>query len=236
MIELSDYYSGGYFLLRTDKPDWEQLKHDLVPEQVISLSQCICPRLCVWWGWTPGSPDAALKFGIPPDKLNEFLNWCGRAHQLEIDHGAMFFSLEIVRRFVQRFELTGDDLRIIGAGLHRECEGTFLSTQSDENGPIGVTERIRQRLPLEAGGKILGYEAVSYSYSDFGHSWLCGGIERDAFELFGIRPNEHGLIATYAEARQVHDWIAEDEMRGGRSEPEPYAPWLLVSYPLETPT
>jgi hypothetical protein len=51
-------------------------------------------------------------------------------------------------------------------------------------------------------------------------------------ELFGIRPNQYGLISTYDEAKKVHDWIAEDNMQGTRAEPYPYDAWLLVSYPL----
>jgi hypothetical protein len=52
-------------------------------------------------------------------------------------------------------------------------------------------------------------------------------------DQFGIQPNEHGLIATPDEAMQVYEWIAEDEQRGHRAEPEPYYPWLLVEYPID---
>jgi hypothetical protein len=51
-------------------------------------------------------------------------------------------------------------------------------------------------------------------------------------DLYGIRPNPYGLIDTFTDAKKVHDWIAEDNLQGTRAEPEPYAPWLLVSYPL----
>ena len=67
---------------------------------------------------------------------------------------------------------------------------------------------------------------------DFGHSWLCSGLERDMHERFGIRANNKGLLDSYADAKQVYDWIADDAMQGARAEPEPYALWLLLAYPL----
>ena len=79
---------------------------------------------------------------------------------------------------------------------------------------------------------ILGFEIASFAYHDFGHSWLCSGINQDMYQLYGIHPNAYGLIDTAEDARKVYDWIAEDEMQGRRAEPEPYAYWLLVSYPL----
>jgi hypothetical protein len=73
---------------------------------------------------------------------------------------------------------------------------------------------------------------LSISYDqNINDSWLCSGLERDMFEQFGIRPNKNGLINTYDEAMRVYRWIAEDEQRGHRAEPEPYYPWLLVAYP-----
>jgi hypothetical protein len=52
--------------------------------------------------------------------------------------------------------------------------------------------------------------------------------------LFGIRPGSYGLIQREVEARQIYEWIEEeDEMKGRRAEPEPYDYWLLIEHPLE---
>ena len=85
---------------------------------------------------------------------------------------------------------------------------------------------------LEPNGNILGFEILSYSYSDISHSWLCSGIEKDMNELFAIHPNPYGLIDTHKEALQVYEWIAEDKLQGTRGEPEPYYPWLIVQYSI----
>lgn len=52
-------------------------------------------------------------------------------------------------------------------------------------------------------------------------------------KLLGLRANARVLIDTYADAKKVNDWIAEDDGKGVRAEPEPYDFWLLVSYPLD---
>jgi len=41
------------------------------------------------------------------------------------------------------------------------------------------------------------------------------------------------VLDSYTDAKQINDWIAEDEGKGTRAEPEPYDFWLVLSYPLE---
>jgi hypothetical protein len=144
---------------------------------------------------------------------------------------SMFHSTDGARRFVAYFLPEVANLYLIGVGLHHELE-TARWGIPDTQETHGVTARISQHLPLEVDGTMLGFEVVSYAYHDFGHSWLCGGLEREMHDLYGIRPNPYGLIDTFTDAKKVHDWIAEDNLQGTRAEPEPYAPWLLVSYPL----
>lgn len=233
-MALADYYSGGYFLIRASHPGWEQLKTELLPEKIVSLSTCITPRLGVYWGWKPGDKNAALEFGIPEAKLEDFILWCSTVHQSSIDHPSMFYSVEAVRRFIEQFLQDTSDLYIIGVGLPKDIEAmNWCEEWSKDEVPYGIENRIRQHLSLEEGGTVLGFEVVSFGYNDFGHSWFCSGLARDMHDLFGIRPNGYGLINTYEEARKVYEWIAEDEMRSTRAEPEPYDFWLLVSYPLK---
>jgi hypothetical protein len=249
-IDPRDYYCGGYFLIRANTSGYNA-NRPLLPDTIISLSECICLKLKIGWGWIPGDKEAALAFGIPEDKFDEFKAWSGPAHDVEMGLWSVFYSPDYARRFIERFLPDAGDLYLIGIGLHKELVGAFWQGQlfdvfwgqsrgvlrdqsSYEKDYHYATERLIKRLlPLERGGKPLGYEVVSgVFYGDFGHSWLCSLIDVDMHELYGIRPNAYGLIDTYPEAKQVYEWIAEDEMQGGRSEPEPYNAWLLVSYPL----
>jgi hypothetical protein len=230
MINLNDYYSGGYILLRANKPDWPQLKTDLLPDKLVSLSH-LCPKVNVNWGWVTGDKDVALSFGIPEAKLNEFAAWCAKEFESDMDMYSVFHSTDAARRFARRFLTNTTDLYLIGTGLNKEIEESNWRYES-EAPTFGISKNIEQHFPLEVGGISLGFEVVSFSYDNFSHSWLCNYLHQDMHQLFDIRPNEYGLIATYDEANKVYDWITEDKMKGSRAEPEPYDPWLLVSYPL----
>lgn len=231
-VDLGDFYSGGYFLLRSGRPDWPPPFGEFLPSwNLISLSNCICrKRLSVLWGWIPGNREAALEFGIPEARLNDFLAWCGTEYRDLMDFPSMFHSPDAARTFVKRFGLGTDQLYIIGAALPKELHGALHEEEADNE---GIAKRLKQAIPVDQTGHVLGYEVVSYSYHDFAHSWLCSGLERNMYELFGIRANSSGLIDTYADAKKVNEWIAQDEGKGTRAEPEPYDFWLLVSYPLD---
>jgi hypothetical protein len=232
MTDLDNFYSAGYFLIRANTPDWPDFRADLLPEKLISLSTCICPRVEVTWGWLPGNPEMALEFGIPQEQLDAFLEWCKREYETSMDYVSMFYSPEAVREFIARFlpETTG--LYLIGVGLHQDSDVASRHVHGEGEPPTGIEVRLGQHLPMELGGDMLGFEVVSFAYHDFGHSWLCSGLHKDMHALYGIRPNAYGLIDSEDDARKVSDWIAEDEMKGTRAEPEPYDYWLLVSYPL----
>lgn len=231
-VDLGDFYSGGYFLLRGGRPNWPSPFGEFLPNgDLISLSECICrKRLSVLWGWNPGNREAALEFGIPEVRLAEFVEWCGTEYRESMDLTSMFYSPDAARNFIKRFELNTDNLFIIGVGLPKESHRAWFEEESDNE---GIAKRVKQALAIEKSGEPIGYDIVSYSYHDFAHSWLCSGLEHDMNKLFGLRTNAKGLIDTYADAKKVNDWIAEDDGKGIRAEPEPYDFWLVVSYPLE---
>jgi hypothetical protein len=243
MIDLNDFIAGGYLLTKYGERQPGR-NADLLPERLVSLSDCIAPILQVYWGWNLDQyRQAALDFGIPADKLPVMQQWSIRP---ELGHPDIFYSLDAGRRCAHDLSLS--QVLLLGIALPHESVDTFL----DENrlyksdyveGEFlnerellpkewwGIQRALYQHQPLPASGEILGFEIASY-YMNLGHSWLCSGLERDMHEQFGIRPNAHGLIDTYEDAKKVYDWIAEDEQQGHRAEPEPYYPWLIVSYPL----
>jgi hypothetical protein len=233
-VDLSEYYSGGYLLIRAAESEWETLRNDVrFPNKFISLSDCLSYKLDISWGWTPGNRQAALDFGIPETKLDEFVRWCGAEHEPDLAMWNMFYSTAAARRFIQRFLQDTRDLYLIGIGLHREITLFDWRTGINDEKAYGIGQRLEQHLAIEEGGTPLGYEIASYDYyGSLSHSWLCGGLQNDMSKLFGIIPNQYGFIPSYAEARQVYDWIEEDDMQGHRGEPEPYYPWLLIAYPL----
>jgi hypothetical protein len=235
--DLDLIFSVGYYLIRRENSEFWRGPKPLLPDALISLSRCVCPlQLDVVWGWQPQTDYIQIEkraFGIPAELSADFDAWSTERGQND-PIWPMFPSVASMRHFAARFQLQIDDYALIGVGRPRDLgvPSRDLFGTWDESFDAIWNER---PVSLEFGGTALGYEITSFDYGDFGHSWLCSGLQHDMHDLFGIIPNVYGLIDTLDEALKVHEWIAEDEMRGGRAEPEPYFPWLLVSYPLMPP-
>ncbi len=231
--DLTQFVSGGYFLIRASHPTKEGIFLKQVPETLLSLSTCISRnRLAVHWGWIPGDEEAALNFGIPSSQLEEFLHWCTSEYASDLSIWSMFHSVAAAQRFVQRFSLDKTGLYLIGVGLPKQLVAKW---NEDEPNEEGVDSQIKQGVSLEEAGKSLGFEVASYGYRDFSHSWLCSGLDTDMYDKFGIKPGHLGLIQSETDAKRILDWMLDDVPDGEtqRGEPEPYYYWLLMSYSLE---
>ena len=234
-IDLSDYVAGGYFVVKYSHDGLQ--RSDLLPERLISLSACVCRKLDIVWGWNPKEYEhSAVDLGIATNRIEAFCQWCAGK-----DPGALY-SLDIGREFIARFLTDTSDVALVGIAMHKDMVDDFLAANKQKvyfaNEGIekefihGVNYVLSEGKHLPTGNNPLGFEVLGYSYNDLGHSWLCSGLEKDMHELFGIRPNQYGLIDSYADAKKVYEWIAEDKMQGTRAEPEPYYPWLIVQYPV----
>jgi hypothetical protein len=239
-ISLSAYYMAAYIVMRAGHPGWEQLHDAGLPEKLISLSTCICrQRHSVAWSWSlDRSREEALIFGIPSEQLDAYVDWGLDAYAEErIGVWSVFYTLDTAREFIQRFVPDSQDLHLLGVGLRHDLTEGYWQQEWQRIPPSqpegdAVKRLLDKRLTLPSGGQILGFEVASYAYSDFGHSWLCSGLNEQMREMFGFVPDAHGLLQSEADAMRLFNWIAEDELKGQRSEPEPYFPWLLVDYPL----
>lgn len=242
-IDLSDYAAGGYFITKyADRPEY--FDAGLLPERLVSLSECISPKVMVAWGWDLNEyQDEALAFGIPAEKLLELATWSQAKHEVDIGHPDVFYTLDAAQKFIEAFLPVKDNLLLLGIALPESLVDGFLvdnrqrsynaNTQEYIYEPYGINLALSKREPLPSNGEILGFEVVS-QFHHLGDSWLCGGLERDMQQEFGIRPGQYGLIETFEEANKVYEWILEGAEKGEqRAEPEPYYPWLIVRYPLE---
>ena len=242
-IDLNDYVAGGYFVVKYS--DYGFARSELMPELVVSLSLCMSMKFQVDWGWRKMGPPPKNDLGIPPEKHAAFYAWSSAANA---DSDGIY-DIADARYAINQFFPDNPDVLLIGIGLHHELVNEFsiYKPYPAEHPNYVVYERpgadeqrstelkghfVNKRVSLEKDGQPLGFEVISYFYS-WSHSWLCSGLEKNMHELFGIRHNSYGLIDSYTEAKKVYEWIAEDEMQGTRSEPEPYYPWLIVQYPLQ---
>lgn len=80
--------------------------------------------------------------------------------------------------------------------------------------PHPIQVNLAQPAPTPPG-IIQGFEVLGFEHGRF-HSWLCYGLLEEAVDKLGIRADDHGLLATLLEARQVtgnrgtHDGTPED--------------------------
>jgi hypothetical protein len=238
MTDLGEFVAGGYFLLKS-VPRQMWLSADLLPEDILSLSECISPSVQIYWGWHENGQAEARQFGVPEERLADLREWLTLGERVHFSN--VFYSVSAAQEFVAEFLPAVEHLHLLGIALPRGLVDAFLQTNKQtvynstdgkyEEAEYGINEILRKGEPLSPYGHVLGFEVLSYNYH-LGHSWLCNYLERKMHTLYGIRPNSRGFIDTLEEAMQVYEWIAEDEQKGQRAEPEPYYPWLVVEYPV----
>jgi hypothetical protein len=226
----SEHISGGYFISKPiRRPNGA---FSLLPEAFLTASACfadIAPDLwAVDWESYPKKEVAeeAAKFGIPAHLTGELVQWVS-AQMVGGLHPNAFLTLLIAREFVQRF-VTDNGVQILGIGLHTSLLPSFYGQLAkDMNRGYGLVDRVDRKDLLADGGSLLGYEPLGYEAVHF-HSWLCHSAPDEAEKLFGVRPNQNGLISNLEDAVQ----ITENLVRTG-AEPAIWEPWLLVNYSLE---
>ena len=236
-IDPSQFYSGGFFLIRAVETPQGLDESGLLPEKIISLSNCFCVKFDIHWNGKVMNSDSMIEFGVSKPKQEQFEKWCDDNWFKQFEIGGMFNSIEYAQNFVAEFIPDTRDLYLIEVGLPVYFMTQNLrETTPDNNSEVSINKRISDRTPLSQNGISLGFEIVGSEPYGFSHSWLCSYIHRDMHDLYGIKPNQYGFIDTFDDAKKVYDWIAEDEMKGTRAEPIPYDFWLIISHPLKEET
>jgi hypothetical protein len=229
-IDLIDYAAGGYFVVKYSDQGFTH--SELLPKRVISISRCIGEKLKVYWGWgVLENRQDILDFGIGEEKFPLFESWA--KDETNIGFPDVFYLPQAARKFIAAFLDAGPDVMLIGIGLPNKMADGYLTdnsqtvydpvTHTPRQALYGVNYMLHQRGQVAVGGEVIGFEVVSENVG-LSCSWLCSNIEKNMHELFGIRPNQYGLMDSYADAKKVYDWIAEDETGNVRGEPEPYYP------------
>jgi hypothetical protein len=226
----SEYISGGYFIVKPiGRPEGP---FSLLPQTLITLSTCLAAIAPDAWtmAWGNNTREEAAehvaKFGIPAHLAPEMVDWV-KAETPVGHYPSAFLSLQKASEFVRRFVI-GNGVEIVGIGLHKSLLPSFYGQlEKDANRGYGLLERVELKESLADGGTVLGYEPLGFETTHF-HTWLCHYMPDEAKKLFGVRPNENGLVADLQDAIQV----TEHMVRTGAEEAI-WEPWLLVKYAVE---
>jgi hypothetical protein len=226
----AEYISGGYFIAKPiPRPPGP---FSLLPETFLMASDCfadIAPDLWAvdWENYTQKEvEEESAKFGIPPHLTADMVRWVSAQMSGGL-HPNAFLSLPMATEFVQRFVI-GNGVDIVGIGLHTSLLPSFYGQlEKDMNRGYGLVGRVDRKDLLADGGSLLGYEPLGYEAVHF-HSWLCHYAPDEVAKLFGVRPNQNGLISKLEDAIQITEHLVKTG-----AEPGIWEPWLLVKYWLE---
>jgi hypothetical protein len=225
--ELDDYVCGGYFLTRSISrpPDVSEL----MPDRVVTLSECFTDIAPDTWADADYRYDdeervqSALKFGISAPAVPALVSMFTQAVRPQHLTSA-FPSLSIAQSFYRHCS-DKNLVPLLGIGLERSLVPTLhAQLRDDANHGYGLIERVNANVPLERGGKALGYEPLGFDATKF-HSWLCHNAPVEAYDRFGIRPNGEGFIDLLADAVRV-----TQNLKATGAETAIWVPWLVVQY------
>jgi len=213
----------------------------LLPDQIVSASECICPQFpdTSAIDWVKVSEEARFEaldaVGLPVERRSDARAWATDAFEVAFGWPGVFFTaigaIEARRRFF------GDEskLKVIGLGLPRHWVERFMAEASPPppapgfapQGESGYLQTVKRLGSLAAGSRRLGFELLNVEVGQIGHSWLCNGLETHCANIPGVRPGENGLIETLESAERCRNEVAREEVG---AEPGLWLPWLLVEY------
>jgi hypothetical protein len=231
--------AAGFLLLSpSPRPDWAS--ENLLPQEIISASDCLCAQFPGTYTieWTTDTEDQRTigfeAVGIPRAARSEAMKWATKSFEKSYGWPGVFYSLQEAETAKGLFFSKESNILLIGLGLPTQFVEDFILyaapplpepgyAPTGETGWLEVVKR-QQSLPQ---GQFLGFELLTVQYGLVTESWLCNGLEAHFLETLGIRPNRWGLIEDLENAKRCCKAINEKEVA---AEPGLWLPWALVKY------
>jgi len=235
-----EYVSAGYYLAKPS-PRAEYMSSELIPEQILSASGCICEFFPDYWAieWASVSDQersrAAGSFGIAPDKLGGVIEWATKNLSSAFGWPSAFYTLEAAKQAYAALLPPNMNVVVFGLGLHKADVDDFLEAAQPPKtkegfapaGETGIYQCVKGNRPISTGGEFTGFELLSTTYGLLTCSWLCNGLENDCARKLGISTNANGLVGTRSDALTCAEFISRDEVG---AEPGLWLPWRVTIY------
>lgn len=221
---------GGYFIvIPTSRSDF--MDKELVPEKIVSISQCICDVVPGIWGlsWVKDrEKDIDRIMDVFEMSYAEFLKleeWVTEKFdegKYGWQHG--FSELNFAKEFAEIFLTRVKEYWIFSIGLSQSEVKLFLEEEAPQ-GNIGNTliYNMLCKGKLLDMSNLMGFDILGYDMGGF-HSYLCNGLEKDLKEKFNITPNKYGLYDNYELLLKGAEYISTDEVG---AEPALWQPWAI---------
>jgi hypothetical protein len=214
---------------------------ELIPDEVISASDCICPQFpgpyAISWCTTSDEDRARLlaSVGVPRELHRGAIEWATSSFGEVYGWPAVFYTADAAREARAQFLATASSVKVIGLALPEEFATSFVSEATPAASPPGYAptgesgylECLKRGNPLPPGGRALGFEPLNLQLGMLEDSWLCNGLEQHCAVTLNIRPAANGLLTSVEDAVRC---CAEIEREEVGAEPGPWYPFLLTEY------
>ena len=212
----------------------------LIPDEVISASDCICPQFpgpyAISWCDTSDEDRASLlsAAGVPEEHHSRAIEWATEAFGESYGWPGVFYTVEAAHAAKMQF-LADPSVRVIGLGLAEQLAAGFVREATPPvsppgyapTGESGYLECVKRGTPLPQGGRALGFEPLNLLLGMLEDSWLCSCLEQHCEAALNVRPAANGLLASLEDALRCCAEINRDQVP---AEPGPWYPFLLVEY------
>ena len=206
-----NFYVAGYYLIQgSRKQDWMD-KDNLLPEKIWSGSRHISPKFPDSWilSWVSnGEIDAKqelenareiiklsdAEFFIAQKEFNDLF----REDQFGFPNVFMDSSVASEKYF-QYFGFVSD-LKLLGLALPEDYFESFMKQYSSEGFESvtrnGVYKKLSRRSIYDKSYPLIGYDLLGFDGADY-CSFLCGSMESEIYQKYGVQYNQFGLISEY---------------------------------------
>lgn len=218
--------SGGFYITRATPPA-EYLGDALLPERILTLSDCLAEMFPGTWAleWVSCSKserlDVVKKLGFRSDALPSIMKMATDAFDRgDLGWPFVWQSSEAARSALSAFGDILDDFVIIELGLPAD-QATALVKELEPDAGIaecGFLTCLKAARRLGSSGLALGWEVLGVEVSGSFHSWLCNSIHELAYTRLNSRPGTLGLLSSESDARAIEALIAG----GAGAEPVPW--------------
>jgi hypothetical protein len=232
--------SAGFLLIKpVVRPSY--VSAQLIPDEVISASDCICPQFpgpyAISWCNTPDQDRVSLLTltGVSQELHGRAIEWATAEFGQTYGWPGVFYTADAAYDARARFIAEPETVKVIGLGLSEELVPDFVNEAMPPmsppgyapSGQSGYLECVKRGKPLPPGGRLLGFEPLNLQLGMLEDSWLCNGLERHCATTLQVRPSANGLLASFEEAMRCCAEINRDEIG---AEPGPWYPFLLAEY------
>src|SRR5689334_13008226 len=197
---------------------------NLLPSQVWSGSRHICEKYPDTWilGWRSSDEknavaelrDARAIIGLSDDEFAAAQRDFNDLHDRgDFGFPNVFMKADLALEKYGQYFYNVTDIKVLGLGLPALYLQNFLNHYKSEWRAVirenGVYQKLEQA-EVCAEGSIIGYDLLGFDGADY-CSFLCGSMEAEIHEKYGVQYNQYGLIAEFEQAERVSRAIAAGE-------------------------